>query len=213
MIRIYKDTTPPISLMSKKSYDNRDVQDPLFANQHGKCYICERCVGTDFQIEHYKSQSRYQNLISEWTNLFLACSYCNGKKKDQIDSLLNPLESNIEEIIKQEYDFNRKQFVFTSRSIDEPTTTTIELLHRVFNRTKRIRTKREDEFRRIVCRKLSTFHNRILDYINNPSVEIENPIHKELSMDSELLGQKYWMIKSNATVATVFSKNIKWNKE
>ena len=59
MIRVAKSITVPESLTSRKTYDGEDVKKQLFADQHGKCYLCERKVTTDFQIEHLNSQENY----------------------------------------------------------------------------------------------------------------------------------------------------------
>ena len=79
MIRVKKCSVAPASLSRTKRYDGEDVKKQLLEDHHEKCYICERRLVTDFEIEHFKSQDNHPELKQEWSNLFLVCSYCNGK--------------------------------------------------------------------------------------------------------------------------------------
>lgn len=79
MIRERKSEKVPSSLLTTSQYDGEDVKAQLLEDQHEKCYICERKLGTDFEIEHLKSQENYSKLQRDWSNLFLACGYCNRK--------------------------------------------------------------------------------------------------------------------------------------
>ena len=63
MIRIKKSLCAPASLSTSKQYDGEDVKEQLMKDQHEKCYICERKLVTDFEIEHFKSASNYPHLI------------------------------------------------------------------------------------------------------------------------------------------------------
>ena len=99
MIRVHKSPQAPSSLLSTSNYDGEDVKRLLNEDQHSKCYICERHRVTDFEIEHYKSQKYYSDLIRVWDNLFMGCGYCNRKKSNKFDNILNPIDNNIEDII------------------------------------------------------------------------------------------------------------------
>ena len=115
MIRVFKSANSPQSLLGKKAYVGEDAQLQLLDEQHEKCYICERKRDTDFEIEHLKSQSNNtEDLKYDWNNLLFACSYCNKKKLNNYDNILNPLIVNIEEEIKQEISFADKNAVFTA---------------------------------------------------------------------------------------------------
>lgn len=212
MIREHKSAVVPQSLAAQKSYSEKDVQDQLFSDQHNKCYICEREVDTDFEIEHHQSRNNFPLRTYDWRNLYLSCNYCNDKKKDNFDNMLNPETEDIEEIIKQEYDSSSKKFIFTSAHTDEATISTIELLNRVFNGTHKILSKREEKFREKVVYSLNRFRTRVLDYINNPCDDTKQPLHESLSIDSELLGLKYLIVKSNANLNNTFATDMVWNK-
>lgn len=213
MIKVFKSPNAPNSLAHGKSYHGRDVQNRLFEDQHGKCYICERKVGTDFEIEHYKSQSNNPDLKYNWRNLLLTCSYCNVKKGDSFDNIVDPVSENVEDIIRQEYDYSEKKFVFYPVLVNEThLSTTIKLLNRIFNGTGKIRTRREEEFRREVFCNLHHFHNRVNEYLSNPCKETSAMLREELSANSELLGLKYWIIKTNSVLESAFSRDMIWNK-
>lgn len=121
MIRIKKPRQPPARLRnegSKKAqqhqqaydkdpatkfsfaadiYGHPTVKDALIAAQHKKCCFCERLVGEDGDVEHFRPKSGYRQkagdpLISpgyywlayEWSNLYLSCSACNQRHKGNL---------------------------------------------------------------------------------------------------------------------------------
>ena len=71
MIRVYKDSNVPSSLTTTTAYDGEDVKKQLLADQHDKCYLCERNRDTDFEIEHHRSEHNYPELRQNWDNLFM----------------------------------------------------------------------------------------------------------------------------------------------
>ncbi len=91
MIRIFKHPDSPQSLERQKSWNEDDVTIQLMSDQHNKCYLCERKLVTDFQVEHLRSRAKFPELSFHWTNLICSCSYCNGKKSNVFDNILNPV--------------------------------------------------------------------------------------------------------------------------
>lgn len=81
MIREYKYYSAPASLVAKTKYDGQDVLEQLYADYHGKCYLCEMKVRQFYEVEHFKSKEHYPALEYDWTNLLLSDRYCNGKRK------------------------------------------------------------------------------------------------------------------------------------
>lgn len=71
MIRVYKHGVAPASLANAQKYNDEDVIRQLQADQHKKCYLCERILATDFQVEHLNSQANRPELVYDWNNLFL----------------------------------------------------------------------------------------------------------------------------------------------
>ena len=103
MIQLQKTTTAPASLATKNKYDGEDVKALLAKDHYDKCYICERQLTTDFQVEHLHSQEHYPDEKYNWENLFFACSYCNGKKSANFDGIVNPTKEAIEERFFEEF--------------------------------------------------------------------------------------------------------------
>lgn len=213
MIRVYKTPNIPDSLTSTASYDGEDVKQQLLADQHDKCYICERYRDTDFEIEHYKSQHNHSELILDWNNLFMGCRYCNGKKSNDYDDILNPKDCNIEDEIEQRIDFASKKAVFSSHANDTEHSKTIELLNKVFNGSKRVRTIKEERFFEQAISIMNRFSGLVISYLSHPDPHTENAIKDELAIDKELLGFKYWIIRDTPILYRVFAQDIIWNKQ
>ncbi len=215
MIREYKHKSAPASLVAQIKYDGQDVLDQLFADQHDKCYLCEMKVKQFYQVEHLKSQEHFEELKFNWTNLLLSDGYCNGKKKENFDDILNPNQVNIEDVIEQRIDSINRTALFVSSDTSIPTQQTIKLLNRIFNGTysPKLRKKREEEFYKEVEQKFNAFNKIVLDYLTNPNLQTENAVREELTIDKELLGFKYWVIKDTPKLLAVFANDIIWNKQ
>lgn len=159
MIKVFKTSKIPESLnRNTKGYAGEDVQRQLTADQYGKCYLCECSVVTDYQIDHLKSKANFPGLIIEWNNLLLACSYCNRKKSDSFDDILNPLDSSIEDEIEQKIDFQNNMASFKAVSHDVSHDRTVELLESIFNGKCRLRNNREKQFWNYVKSSLLNFY-------------------------------------------------------
>lgn len=213
MIRIYKCIDAPASLTETKAYDGEDVKRQLLHDQHGKCYICERIRDTDFEIEHFQSQENHEAFKQAWTNLLMACGYCNRKKLHHFDHLLNPLEVNIEEVIEQRLDYDQKKALFQSHRADEASVETVRLLQRIFNGTYRMRTLKEERFFESAMSAMNRFLELVNAYLWNPNAANEKAVRDELAIDKEFLGLKYWIIQDNEALKQTFAKDIIWNKK
>lgn len=212
MIRVFKGNNVPSSLTTTSRYDGDDVKKQLQEDQHDKCYLCERNRVTDFVIEHHKSKVNYPDLVQVWENLFMGCSYCNGKKSTFFDNTLRPNNINIEDEIEQRMDLSNKKAVFASRVDDEEHAETVALLSRIYNGSKKVRNFREERFFEQALGIYNRFTELVKAYHENPNQETEKAIRDELSIDKELLGFKYWIIKNNEVLADIFSHDIIWNK-
>ncbi|MCH5223355.1 MAG: hypothetical protein J1E82_04875 [Muribaculaceae bacterium] len=213
MIRVYKHNVTPSSLLITKAYDGEDVKIQLLSDQHDKCYLCERYLVTDFEIEHHKSKDNYPHLIQNWNNLFLVCRYCNGKKSKNYDDTLYPVTINIEEEIRQIIDFDNKQAKF--EALSDPSsqhTNTIDLLNKIFNGKDKIRKIKEKKFFDYIVSIVNDFSQLIRDFQKSPSITTKNLIIEALQINKEMLGFKYWMIKSNEDLLKEFGEYIIWNK-
>lgn len=213
MIRVRKNETPPATLATK-GYRDDDVRRSIHADQAGKCYLCERGMHSDIQVEHRQSKNNFPHLTDVWSNLFLACSFCNGKKLDNYDDILDPSVENIEALIRHDYDAESDKFSFTPAGDAKPAVEcTIKLLNLIFNGTRpKLLTIKEEALHKDFQSVYTNFNNLLADYLQAPSSATEAKVRNELTVGSEFLGFKYWMIMSDAKLSTAFGDDIIWNK-
>lgn len=211
MIREEKSMTVPYSLSESQRYDGEDVKSQLLEDHHGKCYICERRLVTDFEIEHFKSKTNYPELIQDWRNLFLVCRYCNGKKSDSFDNNVYPLDVNIEEEIEQRIDFRCNRASFRTVVDDEQHRNTVEMLHVFYNGKQNFRKKKEERFFDYAKQQMIVFLRTINNFMMDATPQNRALVAEELSIDKEMLGFKYWVIRDN-NLETEFRNEIVWNR-
>ena len=183
----------------------------MLHDQNRKCYICENYVEPNFHIEHIDSKANKQ----DWNNLFLSCGYCNDKKLGLYDDILNPAINNIEDIIEQRLDTYLKEASFSCSFTNPSVVKTIKLLKCVYNGKKQdanLRSPHEEVFYDKTELLYNDFMRKVINYSLNPSIENETIVREDLAIDKELLGFKYWIIKDNPQLLTVFGADIKWNK-
>lgn len=212
MIRVRKGPEPEELAVSGYSADA--VKSQLIADQDGKCYLCEREVGTDYEVEHLKSQHNHEELTNDWANLFLACSYCNGRKSDDFDGILNPANANVEQLVIQRYDSKSETFVFEPASGDGVAVAlTVQLLGRLFNGLRpKMPTLKEERFRAEFRQAYNLFVSRINAYLENPTEVARSCILSELAVKAEYLGFKYWLIMSDPHLRQTFEPAMNWNR-
>ncbi|MBR5918285.1 MAG: hypothetical protein IKZ83_00050, partial [Prevotella sp.] len=150
--------------------------------------------------------------IQNWDNLFMGCGYCNRKKSNSFDNILNPKNCNVEEEIEQRINFADKRALFVSKEKDAQHNDTIELLNRIFNGTGRTRKFKEERFFEQVLGVVNSFLELVRNYLNNPIPDAEKAVKDELMIDKELLGFKYWIIRDVPALYEVFAQDIQWNK-
>ena len=213
MIRVYKSPNAPRSLSITQAYNGEDVLLQLENDHYKKCYLCERSLCTDFQVEHLKSQKNFPDLKQDWNNLFWSCGYCNEKKGNNFNNLLNPSVVNIEEVIKQVLNFLQKQAVFTPLADTDTHKETCQFLTKIHNGKNGLRTKREENFFECIMGVVNNFYRLINQYLNNPTEENKTLVRENLQINKECLGFKYWIIKNNTTLYSLFADDIVWNKQ
>lgn len=214
MIRINKSEQIPASLQrSGNKYDGQDVQRQLLSDQNEKCYLCEQHVDEDFEIEHFQSRTKNPELIAKWSNLLLSCRYCNGKKSNKFDDILNPLEENIETDVEHRLIEGNRAF-FTSANDDQFTQNSITLLQSIFNGRGKVKNTKEERFFASFLQKILHFLQIATQYLSDPENEkIGQAIENELDVNSEFLAFKYQIIRSNGALLAKFVDNIVWNKK
>jgi uncharacterized protein (TIGR02646 family) len=214
MIRVNKAAEIPSSLCSENCnhYDGQDVQETLYSDQHGKCYLCEQETHKDYQIEHLRAKAEgfYPDLEFSWTNLFLVCGYCNGRKPNTFE-IIDPTANNIEDLIIHRIDFYSKKVEFQSQPSDINTQHTIDLLTRLFNGKSQIRDKRGQILYKDLNREISNFLEMLLEYKSYPNEENKQIVIDLLYISKEFLGFKYWIIKDSGFYDE-FKDFMIWNK-
>mgnify|MGYP000960445626 CR=1 FL=1 len=214
MIRVRKSTDTPPSLQVENChhYDGLDVQDLLYSDQYGKCYLCEQETHKAFQIEHFKPKEvgYFPELKYDWTNLFLSCGFCNGRKPNTSE-ILNPSNHNIEEIIAHRIDIYSKKAEFVSDAKDKSTNDTVELLNKLFNGKSNIRDVKGKILFDDLNREISNFLKMLLIYKSTPNEENRQIVIDLLHISKEFLGFKYWIIKDYGFFDD-FNDFLVWNK-
>ncbi len=89
---------------SSDIYGHPSVKSALVLAQHKKCCFCERLVGDDGDVEHFRPKSAYVQkkrgklnrpgyywLAYAWENLYLSCSACNQRQKRNLFPLAEPI--------------------------------------------------------------------------------------------------------------------------
>lgn len=114
---------------SNDIYGHKSVKDALILAQHKKCCFCERLIGGDGDVEHFRPKSAYKQkkgdklkrpgyywLAYDWSNLYLSCSACNQRQKGNLFPLIDPqarADSHIDDI-------NVENPLFINPGTDEP---------------------------------------------------------------------------------------------
>jgi uncharacterized protein (TIGR02646 family) len=88
---------------SSNIYGDISVKKALIQTQHKKCCFCERLVGYDGDVEHFRPKSAYSQqkgrkiqrpgyywLAYDWDNLYLSCGPCNQRQKKNLFPLTDP---------------------------------------------------------------------------------------------------------------------------
>jgi hypothetical protein len=104
MITAVRRPTAPESLKNQKNYAEQDVRAALYADFHGKCYLCERHIENgSFEVDHREPQNENPSRIYDWTNLYPACNDCNGRrwKKGRPGGWLHPEDNAEGRLIQQ----------------------------------------------------------------------------------------------------------------
>lgn len=79
----------------KNKYNQNEIKEVLKQETNCKCMYCESYISAvaPEHIEHYRPKDLYPHLSFEWTNLGLACPWCNIKKNNKFDeqyTFINP---------------------------------------------------------------------------------------------------------------------------
>lgn len=114
---------------SSDIYGHSSVKAALIVVQHQKCCFCERLVGEDGDVEHFRPKSAYVQkkggklnrpgyywLAYNWDNLYLSCSACNQRQKRNLFPLVDP-STRADSHLK---DIRLEEPIFVNPGVDEP---------------------------------------------------------------------------------------------
>ena len=212
MIRVNKRHEAPQTLESH-GYNHDDVKRSLLEDQHEKCYLCERKLTTDYQVEHLVSQKGDEEKINEWGNLFVACNYCNDRKKNNYDDIPLPDSMDFEDVIQQGCDMESKSAVFTTSEDEKKKKKLVTLLEKLYNgKIPGKRNLMEERFWNIFVEDYAGFLARLHAYIDNRDSDTYQLVVDDLSQNASILGFKYNFIKHNTDLFETFRDKMKWNK-
>jgi uncharacterized protein (TIGR02646 family) len=88
---------------SSDIYGHSSVKQALIQAQYKKCCFCERLIGDDGDVEHFRPKSAYKQtgqklerpgyywLAYDWDNLYLSCGPCNQRQKKNLFPLADPV--------------------------------------------------------------------------------------------------------------------------
>lgn len=110
-------------------YGDATVKEALITAQHGKCCFCEKKIGAEGDIEHFRPKAGfcqgarsplerpgYYWLAYEWDNLLLACPICNQRFKKN----LFPLRDPANRVRSHHGDVAREEPLFINPTSDNP---------------------------------------------------------------------------------------------
>lgn len=214
MIQLRKSPNAPASLAGKKTWNGEDVQKTLYADQDGKCYLCESCTGKNYQIDHLRSRKNYPEKAYDWANLFLCCGYCNGRKSDQFDDIVSPCDVPCEEIFDIILKPECKAVEISVRQPDIPGVgQTRELLHRLHNgKREGMRDIREKIFYDELCSVVLNFARCLREYKNDKTPENRAEVVEFLKIDQPFLAAKKSLLRSCSDLFEDFRHEMLWNR-
>lgn len=212
MIRVRKREEEPAEL-SVKGYACDQVKQALLEDQDDKCYICERKVTTNYEVEHLASQKNNAGEVNEWGNLYISCNYCNNKKKNAFDDIRHPDTYDVEDVIIHGFDAMNEMVLFSTASTEPSVVKTLKLLQRMFNGTNAPkRNLMETRFYNQFKMNYNHFQGVVHDYLAGKTDEMRPVIEKLIDGKSEFLAFKYAVIMQNEILKRDFGDKVKWNK-
>ena len=214
MIQQRKSPIAPASLAGRRTWNGEDVQEALHADQDGKCYLCENFPSVNYQIDHLRSRKNYPEKTYDWANLFLCCSYCNGRKSDGFDDIVSPCDVPCEEIFDIDLKPECKIVEISVRQPDVPgAERTRELLDRLHNGKKRgMRDFREKLFYDELRGAVLDFACCLKEYKDHETQENRAKVAELLKIDKPFLAAKLSLLRDCPSLLTDFRQETIWNR-
>lgn len=211
MIRVLKSEEP--RELAQRGYTCDEVKQVLLDDQYEKCYLCERHTDLDYEVEHLESQHGATGKINKWDNLFLACKYCNDRKKNHFDDIPSPDSANWEDLIEMRMSNDGTKIDLDIDSQDTSIQHLVELLDKLHNGKGPMRDLMEKRFWKLLRDSYSDFLRHINAYLDSPNDDTRHLVVEDLDIHSEYLGLKYNFVKSNSRLYSEFSSYMTWNRQ
>lgn len=113
----------------------------------------------------------------------------------------------------QVFNFLQKHAIFTPLVQTVAHEETCQFLTKVHNGRNGLRTKREENFFEYIMGVVNNFYRLVNQYLNAPTEKNQALVKENLQISKECLGFKYWIIRNNATLYSIFANDIVWNKQ
>lgn len=216
MIRVERKPVPSdLAKLVKdtKNYRHQAVVEKIKENFNNKCYLCEIKESTSINIEHFIPHRGDENLKYKWSNLYFACSHCNGIKGHRYDNILDPLNEDIESYINCRMDaVPMAKVIIEGTSQDEKVINTVNLLDEIFNKCNElagVRTEESRNLRNKLLKELRSFQNSLFIYYDEEELEedrekAKKEIRKHLRSKSQFTAFKRCLIREKDVIYEEF---------
>lgn len=216
MIRVERKPVPSdLAKLVKdtKNYRHQAVVEKIKENFNNKCYLCEIKESTSINIEHFIPHRGDENLKYKWSNLYFACSHCNGIKGHRYDNILNPLNEDIESYINCRMDaVPMAKVIIEGTSQDEKVINTVNLLDEIFNKCSDlagVRTEESRNLRNKLLKELRNFQDCLFIYYDGDELEedrekAKKEIRKHLRSKSQFTAFKRCLIREKDVIYEEF---------
>ncbi|WP_286908235.1 HNH endonuclease [Clostridium sp. UBA1652] len=216
MIRVERKPVPSdLAKLVKdtKNYRHQVVVEKIKENFNNKCYLCEIKESTSINIEHFIPHRGDENLKYKWSNLYFACSHCNGIKGHRYDNILDPLNEDIESYINCRMDaVPMAKVIIEGTSQDEKVINTVNLLDEIFNKCSElagVRTEESRNLRNKLLKELRSFQNSLFIYYDGDELEedrekAKKEIRKHLRSKSQFTAFKRCLIREKDVIYEEF---------
>jgi len=109
MINIKKSAAP-----ASVDWKNIEIRNQIKTDFFEICYVCERHVPIDYEIDHFCPQLYFKERENDWGNLYYICQKCNKIKPKDANSttetqILDCCHDDVESIIQLFYDETTKR--------------------------------------------------------------------------------------------------------
>lgn len=206
---VYFEKSQPAPEFLSNKYNIPEVVQRLQEDFHNKCYICEQKAPTDINIEHFKSKDNYEDLKTNWDNLFFACAHCNHVKSSKYDNLLNcTIESDeVETALSYHCNpFPKEKARIEVVVASEKACSTKELLEKCYNGEHTAQKEIESSnLRSALIKEIKEFQDLLFEYFENDKDEFFLiKIKQHLSNRSAFTAFKRWIIRDNEYLMSEF---------